>query len=146
MQTHTHMHTHAHTCRHTHLALSALAPPVLYAGRLPGTQFELPFKCPMDHVMDLEGGWARAWPEPEFGAAINYREHGFLDNPRLPAWVRKHKVQVRPGAAWSWHLSTAAQRLARRAEEGRGEGGGGQSGACWARSPAASLEGCAVPP
>ncbi len=55
----------------------------------------------MDHVMDLEGGWARNWHQGEFGPPIVYREHGILDNPRMPAWIRKHRVEVRscaPGA------------------------------------------------
>lgn len=25
-------------------------------GRIPGAMFDLPFKCPLDHVLDLENG------------------------------------------------------------------------------------------
>jgi hypothetical protein len=30
-----------------------------HAGVLPGSKFDLPFVCPADHVLDLEGGWTR---------------------------------------------------------------------------------------
>jgi hypothetical protein len=59
-----------------------------HSGTIPGSQFSLPFRCPADHVLDLEGGLlARhldANPE-EFGPPIPFREHSVLDNARLPA-------------------------------------------------------------
>lgn len=30
-----------------------------HGGTLPGSKFRLPFVCPADHILDLEGGWAR---------------------------------------------------------------------------------------
>lgn len=30
-----------------------------HGGTLPGSEFKLPFVCPADHILDLEGGWAR---------------------------------------------------------------------------------------
>lgn len=66
----------------------------LYAGRIPGSHFKLPFRPPMDHIFDLEGGWARSWPENEFGPDIKFREKSFMQNPRLPEERKKNKVIV----------------------------------------------------
>jgi hypothetical protein len=57
-------------------------------GAIPGAKFGLPFRCPADHVLDLEGGLSAkhldANPD-EFGPAIPYREHSLFTNPRMPA-------------------------------------------------------------
>lgn len=34
-------------------------------------------------------------PEAEFGPHMDYREHSFLRNPRMPADVRRSRVHVR---------------------------------------------------
>jgi hypothetical protein len=59
-------------------------------------------RCPLDHVFDLEGGWAAKMPEEEFGPHIEFREHSFLANHRLPVAVNQSKVVVEmcpPGTA-----------------------------------------------
>lgn len=42
------------------------------------------------------GGWARQWPEAEFGPQITYREHSFLVNPATPEAVKRSLVVVEP--------------------------------------------------
>lgn len=66
-----------------------------HPGHIPGSNFDLPFICPMDYIFDLEGGWANEkLNEHDFGPRVHFREHTFLDNPRLPAAVRDDKVVV----------------------------------------------------
>ncbi|KAL6753317.1 nucleotide-diphospho-sugar transferase-domain-containing protein [Haematococcus lacustris] len=65
-----------------------------HAGRIPGSDFELPFPCPMDHVFDLEGGWSRGLPADTYGPHIDFREYSFLNNSKLPAAVRDSKVII----------------------------------------------------
>mmetsp|Transcript_17364 Transcript_17364/g.37489 ORF Transcript_17364/g.37489 Transcript_17364/m.37489 type:complete len:686 (-) Transcript_17364:496-2553(-) len=72
-----------------------------HAGTIPGSHFQLPFKCPLDHIFDLEGGWTRDLP-PSHGPAIPWRESSFLDNPRTPDTIKKNRVVVEicpPGTA-----------------------------------------------
>ena len=64
-----------------------------HAGRLPGAAHpRLPFRCPADHVLDLEA-WAKAGPGPWRPAL---REAGLLTQPRMPARVRGDVVRVAP--------------------------------------------------
>ena len=63
-------------------------------GRIPGSKFEIPFQCPLDHVFDLEGGWHANMNEGESGPNIPYRESSFLNNPSLPAAVNKSQAVV----------------------------------------------------
>lgn len=59
-----------------------------HAGTIPGSQFPLPFRCPADHILDLEGGLAAKHLDAnpaEFGPPIAFREHSIFSNPRLPA-------------------------------------------------------------
>eukprot|EP00798_Chlamydomonas_sp_ICE-L_P025303 gene25303-10957_t len=66
-----------------------------HAGTIPGSKFGLPFPCPLDHVFDLEGGWARDFGAPDaFGPNIEYREHSFFNNKRMTPAVRDSKVVV----------------------------------------------------
>eukprot|EP00803_Ostreobium_quekettii_P009210 evm.model.scf_772EXC.7 EVM.evm.TU.scf_772EXC.7 scf_772EXC:53561-60533(-) len=65
-----------------------------HAGRIPGSDFALPFRCPMDHIFDLENGWMRDFAEEDFGPSIDFREYSFLSNPRLPASVNASRIRV----------------------------------------------------
>ncbi|KAK9813171.1 hypothetical protein WJX72_010080 [[Myrmecia] bisecta] len=67
-------------------------------GIIPGSKLELPYRCPMDHVFDLEQ-MARSMPAAEFGPDISYREFSFMNNTRLPATIAKSKLQVNICAA-----------------------------------------------
>ena len=42
-------------------------------GVIPGSNFKIPFKCPMDHVFDLEGGWARDLPADVHGPNTDFK-------------------------------------------------------------------------
>lgn len=66
----------------------------LEGGRAPGTQFPLPFQCPMDHVFELEGAWTKSLDPNVYGAPIRFREHSFLKNPRLTWSVVQNKVHI----------------------------------------------------
>ncbi|GMH36929.1 hypothetical protein BSKO_04802 [Bryopsis sp. KO-2023] len=69
-----------------------------HSGRIPGSNFELPFPCPLDHLLDLEsivkGHFSREMPEDEFGPYIDIRESSFLRNPRLPESVNATRLVV----------------------------------------------------
>lgn len=56
---------------------------MLCAGTIPGTNFELPFQCPMDHVYDLEGGLTRQMPADTYGPHIDFREFSFFNNTNV---------------------------------------------------------------
>jgi hypothetical protein len=45
---------------------------------------------------DYAGGWARQWPEAEFGPQLAYREHSFLLNPATPEAIKRSLVVVAP--------------------------------------------------
>jgi len=62
-----------------------------HAGTIPGSKFKLPFPCPLDHVLDLE---QMIRPVPHFGPTLEWREHSFLQNPRLPQHVNESRVEV----------------------------------------------------
>ena len=64
-----------------------IMPPVLcgldrawfpHYGRFPGSRFELPFVCPLDHVVDLEKS-----------DASKFREATFLTHPEIPEEVKR---------------------------------------------------------
>jgi len=78
-------------------------------GRIPGAEHpSLPFRCPADHVLDLE-----AWAAPATPPRPRFRESGLLTHPRTPARVKADVVRVSPCEPGS-HL-------------GCGGGGGGPS-------------------
>lgn len=62
-------------------------------GKIPGSETELPFLCPMDHVFEVET-WLRPMPENEAGPNINFREYSFMENPLVPKEVRESEVTV----------------------------------------------------
>lgn len=45
--------------------------PHLTAGNIPGSKFRKPFICPMDHVLDIEGGWFPRKIDSEFGPQVS---------------------------------------------------------------------------
>ena len=47
-------------------------------GNIPGSKFVKPFICPMDHVLDIEGGWNPVRAVEQFGPHIEWREYSFL--------------------------------------------------------------------
>ena len=60
----------------------------LNACRAPGAeQFKLPYECPMDHIYDLPS-WFHGNEMPDF------REPGFLEDPRVPDSVKKSVGRV----------------------------------------------------
>lgn len=65
-----------------------------HSGTIPGSSFELPFQCPMDHVFDLEGGLGRDLPADTYGPNIEYKESTFLNNSKLPEATRTSRVTV----------------------------------------------------
>eukprot|EP00882_Tetradesmus_deserticola_P016394 GHRQ01017508.1.p1 GENE.GHRQ01017508.1~~GHRQ01017508.1.p1 ORF type:complete len:452 (+),score=165.32 GHRQ01017508.1:1428-2783(+) len=65
-----------------------------HSGTLPGSDFKLPFPCPADHVLDLEGAFSRRWDENEFGPHLDYREHSFLNSTDLPHEIKESAINV----------------------------------------------------
>jgi len=68
----------------------------LMAGRLPGSDVDLPFIAPADHFLDMES-MLRDLPESEFGPMLPhgaYRESSFLRNKRLPRSVNESRVTI----------------------------------------------------
>lgn len=51
-----------------------------HSGRIPGSNLELPFFCPLDHVFNIEA-WNKFANKP-YG--VEFREASFLNNTRLP--------------------------------------------------------------
>mmetsp|Transcript_35964 Transcript_35964/g.88593 ORF Transcript_35964/g.88593 Transcript_35964/m.88593 type:complete len:683 (-) Transcript_35964:285-2333(-) len=62
-------------------------------GKIPGSETELPYLCPMDHVFEVET-WLRPMPANEAGPNIGFREYSFFDNPSVPKEVLDSKVTV----------------------------------------------------
>ena len=59
--------------------------------RAPGSEHQatLPFVCPLDHIFD---------PQSLFDSdrqMISFREHNFLDNPRVPDAIRNNIARIR---------------------------------------------------
>lgn len=65
-----------------------------HMGTIPGSATKLPYKAPIDHVLDLERMLGREKPFEEFGPNIPYREYSFLDNPACPDEVKSNQVAV----------------------------------------------------
>eukprot|EP00892_Ulva_mutabilis_P009534 jgi/Ulvmu1/6953/UM033_0010.1 len=64
----------------------------LDACRVPGaSQTRLPFVCPLDHI--FEPFHFDDKPE-QFGPAIRFREHSFLDNKETPETIRKDVLEM----------------------------------------------------
>jgi arabinosyltransferase len=57
-----------------------------HRGIIPGSQLQLPYKCPADHIFELET-WVRK-NEP-------FREYSILDNPRTPDSVKNDVYDAR---------------------------------------------------
>ena len=73
-----------------------------HAGTIPGAKFPLPFRCPADHVLDLEGGLSARHLDAnpaEFGPPIPFREFSVLENARLPTGALGSTVYVDACAA-----------------------------------------------
>ena len=66
-----------------------------HAGRLPGaTSTPLPYKAPLDHILNLENALGHPKNEAEFGPDVPYRELSFLQNPRTPESVRNSVARI----------------------------------------------------
>lgn len=65
-----------------------------HMGIIPGSALKLPYKAPIDHVLDLERMLGREKPFDEFGPNIPYREYSFLDNPACPDEVKNKQIVV----------------------------------------------------
>lgn len=65
-----------------------------HSGRIPGSDFRLPYKAPLDHVLDLERHLGHSKPVEAFGPDIPLREYSFLSNPALPVSVRDSQVTI----------------------------------------------------
>ncbi|KAG1678605.1 hypothetical protein FOA52_012612 [Chlamydomonas sp. UWO 241] len=65
----------------------------LWNGNIGNSMFKKPFVCPMDHVFDIEGWWAKKLP-PDFGPDLEWREYSFLDNSRMNADVNASRLVV----------------------------------------------------
>jgi len=62
-----------------------------HSGVIPGSHFQLPFPCPMDHIFDLE---QMVREVPHLGPRFEWREHSFLQNPRLPKALNESRIVV----------------------------------------------------
>ncbi|GFR44270.1 hypothetical protein Agub_g5475 [Astrephomene gubernaculifera] len=81
-----------------------------HAGRIPGAKFDLPFVCPLDHVLDLENGiFNRDFAEDHFGPATEIREYSFFNNSRMSPRVRNDRVVVELCASGSVDCSDGKQ-------------------------------------
>jgi arabinosyltransferase len=65
-----------------------------HSGRLPQAPTELPYRAPLDHILDLERGIGRKKDVKVFGPDIPYREYSFLENERMPAHIREREVLI----------------------------------------------------
>ncbi|KAL0034633.1 hypothetical protein WJX77_000275 [Trebouxia sp. C0004] len=52
-------------------------------GNIPGSSLQLPFRCPMDHIFDLEQ-MIKQHPVEAVGPHIEWREHSLLNNSQFP--------------------------------------------------------------
>ena len=72
-------------------------------GRIPGSSFELPFPCPLDHVLELESGLTKPLDAAHFGNQTEIREYSFLENSKVGRWwwvVLVHVQCVLPGISF----------------------------------------------
>lgn len=65
-----------------------------HSGVVPGSKVDLPYKAPLDHILDLERHLGHSKPADDFGPDIPFREHSFLSNPALPPAIRDSKIVV----------------------------------------------------
>lgn len=63
-------------------------------GRIPNSNLDIPYLCPMDHVLDPEV-WSRKKSMEEAGPNIDFREYSFMDNPRITREVLDSRVLIR---------------------------------------------------
>lgn len=66
-----------------------------HSGVIPGSNFELPFPCPADHVLDLESMSNKDLSEEEFGPYIDWRESSFLANERAKKLVSQSSLTLK---------------------------------------------------
>ncbi|KAK7250704.1 hypothetical protein RIF29_33306 [Crotalaria pallida] len=64
-----------------------------HPGVLEGSMTRQPFLCPLDHVFEVNV-MLKKLPEEEFGPGIDIKEYSILDNPSLPAEVKKSWLDV----------------------------------------------------
>jgi len=64
-----------------------------HSGKIPGSDTELPYLCPMDHVFEIES-WVREENDAEFGPGIDFREYSFFNNPALSEAVNSSRLDV----------------------------------------------------
>jgi hypothetical protein len=88
-----------------------------HAGVIPGSDLQLPFACPADHVLDLEAMEERGRDEGAFGPHIEWRESSFLDNPRAAA-LAADTLRVAPCDAGSAGCADGRGAPARRGPDG----------------------------
>jgi hypothetical protein len=101
-----------------------------HAGTIPGARTKLPFLCPADHVLDLEGGLNGTFDAEVYGPDIPFRWAGsgpLTPAPRPPAAAvsaapacRRPAAPMRlptPAVAWGWKC--ALPRVARPPVAGR---------------------------
>lgn len=62
-------------------------------GRIQGAATPLPYRAPLDHILDLEIGFG-ADDRATRGMVFEHREHSFLSNARLPGAVNGSRVTV----------------------------------------------------
>lgn len=65
-----------------------------HSGLLPGSKMQLPFRAPLDHILNLENSLGHSKPVEEAGPDIPFREYSFLSNPALPAATRDSQITV----------------------------------------------------
>lgn len=65
-----------------------------HMGTIPGSATKLPYKAPIDHVLDLERMLGQEKPFEEFGPNIPYREYSFLENAACPEAVKNNQMVV----------------------------------------------------
>jgi hypothetical protein len=85
---------------------------------IPGSDQTLPFQCPMDHLFFL----------PNWDTRVQWREHSFLSNPRVPDAVRNSRYALRQ--TWSsWGYGASGLTPAPILCQSDGAGGAGDPGA-----------------
>lgn len=64
-----------------------------HEGHIPGSSFDLPFQCPLDHILDLERLSSNDLDENTNGPKVDWKEHSFLDKPEA-AYLRQKALKV----------------------------------------------------
>ena len=66
-----------------------------HTGVFPGSALQLPFACPLDHVLEVDVLQRTSLPADTFGPPIDFRESTFLDAAAMkPHWVTRTDVVV----------------------------------------------------